>query len=157
KEPVAESGATGASPERAVQGALAAGVARGDTVGAARAEAKPNHPTLREQLRIAARDPSYILLNIGFFTCGFHVAFLVTHFPGEIQNCGLLPSVAANSIAIIGLFNVAGSLGAGMLGQRFRMKHLLVLIYAARAVMIAIYLLMPKTSLNIYLFAAGMG
>lgn len=113
--------------------------------------------TLREQLRIAARDSNYILLNIGFFTCGFHVAFLVTHFPGEIQNCGLLPSVAANSIAIIGLFNVAGSIGAGMLGQRFRMKYLLALIYAARALMIAIYLLMPKTALNIYLFAAGMG
>ena len=114
-------------------------------------------PTLREQLRIAARDPSYILLNIGFFTCGFHVAFLVTHFPGEIQNCGLLPNVAANSLAIIGLFNVAGSIGAGMLGQRFRMKHLLAAIYGARAVLIGIYLLMPKTSLNIYLFAAGMG
>jgi len=113
--------------------------------------------SLREQLRIAARDPSYILLNVGFFTCGFHVAFLVTHFPGEIQNCGLLPSVAANSLAIIGLFNVLGSVGAGMLGQRFRMKYLLAIIYAARAVMIAIYLVMPKTSLNIYLFAAGMG
>lgn len=113
--------------------------------------------TLREQLRIAARDPNYILLNIGFFTCGFHIAFLVTHFPGEIQNCGLMPNVAANSLAIIGLFNVAGSVGAGVLGQRFRMKHLLFFIYAARAVMIGIYLLMPKTALNIYLFAAGMG
>jgi len=119
--------------------------------------AKVSASPLREQLRVAARDPSYILLNIGFFTCGFHVAFLVTHFPGEIQNCGLLPNVAANSLAIIGLFNVAGSVGVGMLGQRFRMKYLLALIYAARAVMIAIYLLMPKTALNIYLFAAGMG
>jgi MFS family permease len=113
--------------------------------------------TLREQLRIAARDPSFILLNLGFFTCGFHVAFLVTHFPGEIANCGLTPNVAANSLAIIGLFNVAGSIGAGVLGQRFRMKHLLAGIYGARAAMIAIYLLMPKTSTNIYLFAAGMG
>ena len=113
--------------------------------------------TLRAQLRVAARDTSYILLNIGFFTCGFHVAFLVTHFPGEIQNCGLLPNVAANSLAIIGLFNVVGSVGVGMLGQRFRMKYLLALIYAARALMIAVYLVMPKTSLNIYLFAAGMG
>jgi predicted MFS family arabinose efflux permease len=113
--------------------------------------------TLREQLRIAARDPSYIYLNIGFFTCGFHVAFLVTHLPGEIQNCGLTPNVAANSLAIIGLFNVIGSVGAGLLGQRYRMKNLLALIYGSRAVMIAIYLLMPKTALNLYLFAAGMG
>jgi MFS family permease len=138
-----------ASPATAVQSAPAR-AAEGASAGTL-------HITLREQLRVAARDPSFILLNIGFFTCGFHVAFLVTHFPGEIQNCGLLPSVAANSLAIIGLFNVLGSVGAGMLGQRFRMKYLLALIYAARAVMIAIYLVMPKTSLNIYLFAAGMG
>jgi predicted MFS family arabinose efflux permease len=139
-----------ASPHTAVAN-TPAGAADRATPGAG------SHITLREQLRIAARDPNYIFLNIGFFTCGFHVAFLVTHFPGEIQNCGLLPSVAANSLAIIGLFNVAGSIGAGMLGQRFRMKHLLALIYGARAAMIAIYLLMPKTSTNIYLFAAGMG
>jgi predicted MFS family arabinose efflux permease len=115
------------------------------------------HITLREQLRIASRDPSFILLNIGFFTCGFHVAFLVTHFPGEIRNCGLPATVAANSIALIGLFNVAGSLGAGWLGQRFRMKYLLAWIYASRAVMVAIFLLMPKTALNIYIFAAALG
>jgi predicted MFS family arabinose efflux permease len=113
--------------------------------------------TLREQLRIASRDPSFILLNIGFFTCGFHVAFLVTHFPGEIRNCGLPATVAANSIALIGLFNVAGSLGAGWLGQRFRMKYLLAWIYASRAVMVAVFLLMPKTALNIYIFAAALG
>ena len=113
--------------------------------------------TLREQLRIAMRDPSYIYLNLGFFTCGFHVAFLVTHFPGEIQNCGLTAGVAANSLALIGLFNVGGSLAAGLLGQRFRMKSLLAGIYGTRAVLILIYLLMPKTALNVYLFAAGLG
>jgi predicted MFS family arabinose efflux permease len=113
--------------------------------------------TLREQLRIASRDSNYIYLNLGFFTCGFHVAFLVTHLPGEIQNCGLPATVASLSLALIGLFNVAGSVGAGLLGQRYRMKHLLALIYGSRAVMIGIYLLMPKTALNSYLFAAGMG
>jgi predicted MFS family arabinose efflux permease len=113
--------------------------------------------TLREQVRIAMRDPSYIFLNLGFFTCGFHVAFLVTHFPGEIQNCGLTAGVAANSLALIGLFNVAGSIGAGLLGQRYRMKSLLGVIYGVRAALIVIYLLMPKTSLNVYLFAAGLG
>jgi len=141
----AEAAEVAASPAAAVQSAPAGAAERAPSL------------TLREQLRVAARDPSFLLLNIGFFTCGFHVAFLVTHFPGEIQNCGLMPSVAANSLAIIGLFNVAGSVGAGMLGQRFRMKYLLALIYAARAVMIAIYLVMPKTALNIYVFAAGMG
>ena len=125
---------------------------------AATASADAQAPiTLREQLRIAMRDPSYIYLNLGFFTCGFHVAFLVTHFPGEIQNCGLTAGVAANSLALIGLFNVGGSIGAGLLGQRFRMKSLLAGIYAARAALILIYLLMPKTALNVYLFAAGLG
>jgi predicted MFS family arabinose efflux permease len=113
--------------------------------------------TLREQLRVAFRDPSFIYLNLGFFTCGFHVAFLVTHFPGEIQNCGLTANVAANSLALIGLFNVGGSIAAGLLGQRFRMKSLLAGIYGTRAVLIIIYLLMPKTALNVYLFAAGLG
>jgi predicted MFS family arabinose efflux permease len=113
--------------------------------------------TLREQLRIAVRDPSFLFLNVGFFTCGFHVAFLVTHFPGEIQNCGLTAGVAANSLALIGLFNVGGSLAAGYLGQRIRMKNLLAGIYATRAALIVIYLLMPKTAVNVYLFAAGLG
>jgi MFS family permease len=113
--------------------------------------------TLGQQVRAALRDRNYVYLNLGFFTCGFHVAFLVTHFPGEIALCGLTPNVAANSLALIGLFNVAGSVGAGILGQRYRMKHLLALIYGSRAAMIAIYLLMPKTAFNVYLFAAGMG
>jgi MFS family permease len=132
-----------------------ADAAKSNSSNVARSEA--SSITLREQLRIAARDPNYVYLNLGFFTCGFHVAFLVTHLPGEIQNCGLSPGVAANSLALIGLFNVAGSVGAGLLGQRYRMKHLLALIYGSRAAMIAIYLLMPKTALNLYLFAAGMG
>ena len=120
--------------------------------------AEPKPPvTLREQVRLAIRDRNYIYLNLGFFTCGFHVAFLVTHFPGEIQNCGLTPNVAANSLALIGLFNVGGSIAAGLLGQRYRMKSLLAAIYVTRAALIAIYLLMPKTALNVYLFAAGLG
>ena len=127
------------------------------TVAAAGAGQSKTQIALGEQLRIAVRDPSYIYLNLGFFTCGFHVAFLVTHFPGEIQNCGLTASVAANSLALIGLFNVGGSIAAGLLGQRYRMKSLLTGIYSTRAVLIAIYLLMPKTSLNVYLFAAGLG
>ena len=95
---------------------------------------------LREQLRIALRDRSYWLLHLGFFTCGLHIAFLVTHLPGEIALCGLPASVSAISLALIGLFNVAGSLAAGWLGQRYRMKYLLAAMYASRAVMIAIYL-----------------
>jgi predicted MFS family arabinose efflux permease len=71
--------------------------------------------------------------------------------------CGLTPTVAANSLALIGLFNVAGSLMAGWLGNVYRMKHLLAWIYGLRAVIVAIYLVMPKTALNVYVFAAMLG
>ncbi|HWK74981.1 MAG TPA: MFS transporter [Povalibacter sp.] len=121
------------------------------------ATAAASHVSLSEQLREALRNPSYLYLHAGFFTCGFHVAFLVTHLPSDLQLCGLSASVAANSLALIGLFNVAGSLLAGWLGQRYRMKYLLVYIYGSRAVIIAIYLLMPKTALNVYLFAGALG
>ena len=74
---------------------------------------------MREQLREAARNPELLYLHAGFFTCGFHVAFLVTHLPSDVQLCGLTAAVAANSLALIGLFNVVGSLGVGWLGQYF--------------------------------------
>jgi predicted MFS family arabinose efflux permease len=66
-------------------------------------------------VRDAFRDPSYLVLHAGFFTCGFHIAFLVTHLPGEVNLCGLPPSVASWSLALIGLANIVGSLGAGYL------------------------------------------
>ena len=119
--------------------------------------AAPTDMSLREQLRIAARDRSYWLLHLGFFTCGFHIAFLVTHLPSEIALCGLPESVSATSLALIGLFNVGGSLAAGWLGQRYRMKSLLALMYASRAAMIAIYLVSPPTPMVFYAFAAGLG
>ena len=113
--------------------------------------------TLRQQIAIALRDRSYWMLHIGFFTCGVHIAFLVTHLPGEIALCGLSPSVSAVSIALIGLFNVAGSLVAGALGQRMRMKWILAAMYASRAVMIALYLMAPPTPVTFYVFAAALG
>ncbi len=116
-----------------------------------------NGMTLREQLRVAVRDRSYWMLHLGFFTCGVHIAFLVTHLPSEIALCGLPQSVSAISLALIGLFNVGGSLAAGWLGQRYRMKYLLVAMYASRAVMIAIYLLSPPTPATFFIFSAGLG
>jgi len=113
--------------------------------------------TLREQLRIAARDRSYWCLHAGFFTCGFHISFLVTHLPGEVKLCSLPASVAAGSLAIIGLANVAGSLTAGWAGGVMRMKWLLFAMYFSRAVAVAVYLAAPKTALTFYLFAAVLG
>jgi predicted MFS family arabinose efflux permease len=113
--------------------------------------------TLRAALREAAGDRSYLLLHAGFFTCGFHIAFLVTHLPGEVQLCGLSPSVASWSLAIIGLANIAGSLAAGWGVQQVRSKMILFWMYAARALLIALFLAAPKTELTFYLFAAGLG
>ena len=112
---------------------------------------------LQQQLRIAMRDRSYLYLHAGFFTCGFHIAFLITHLPSEVALCSLPASVSATSIAIIGLFNIAGSLTAGTLSTRYRMKHLLALMYASRGVIILLYLLAPKTALTFYVFAAALG
>ena len=102
-------------------------------------------------------DRSYLLLNAGFFTCGFHIAFLVTHLPQEVNLCGLPPTVASWSIAIIGLANIAGSLAAGFSTARWRSKYILAWMYGSRAVLIALYLAAPKTALTFYLFAAGLG
>jgi predicted MFS family arabinose efflux permease len=113
--------------------------------------------SMGEQLRLAGRDQSYWYLHLGFFTCGFHIAFLVTHLPGDIQLCGLPSQVAGYSLALIGLFNIAGSLTAGWCGQRYRMKYLLALIYGSRAAIVLIYVLMPKTASNVYLVAGALG
>ncbi|WP_426174716.1 MFS transporter [Massilia sp. TWR1-2-2] len=112
---------------------------------------------LGRQIKIALRDPSYLFLHAGFFTCGFHIAFLVTHLPGEVALCGLSAGVSATALALIGLFNIAGSLTAGALSTRYRMKSLLALMYASRAVIIVIYLLAPKTPMTFYVFAAALG
>jgi predicted MFS family arabinose efflux permease len=102
-------------------------------------------------------ERSYLLLHAGFFTCGFHIAFLVTHLPGEVDLCGLSPTVASWSLGIIGLANIAGSLMAGAAVSRWRSKHILALMYGSRAALIALYLIAPKTPLTFYLFAAGLG
>ena len=112
---------------------------------------------LRKALVQALADPSYLLLNAGFFTCGFHIAFLVTHLPGEVDLCGLPPTVAGTSLAIIGLANIFGSLYAGSCVARYRSKHVLAAMYGARALLIALYLLSPRDTLTYYLFAAGLG
>lgn len=105
----------------------------------------------------AMGDRSYLLLHAGFFTCGFHIAFLVTHLPGEVNLCGLPPTVASWSLAIIGLANIFGGLFAGSCVARYRSKHVLFWMYGSRALMIALYLAAPRTDLTFYVFAAGLG
>jgi MFS family permease len=129
-----------------------------------RGDAAPGKPAaaqlsggMLQQIVQALRDPSYLCLHAGFFTCGFHVAFLVTHLPGEVALSGHSATVSAASIGIIGLFNIAGSLFAGALGTRCRMKYILAVMYGSRAVMIVFYLLAAKTALTFYVFAAALG
>lgn len=112
---------------------------------------------LAQAVVTAFQDRSYWLLHAGFFTCGFHIAFLVTHLPGEVDLCGLPPTVASWSLAIIGLFNIFGSLYAGSCIARYRSKYILALMYASRAVLVGLYLLLPREAWVYYLFAAGLG
>ena len=108
-------------------------------------------------IREAMADRSYLLLHLGFFTCGFHIAFLVTHLPGEVDLCGLPPSVASWSLAIIGLANILGSLYAGSCVSRYRSKYVLAVMYGSRVVLVGGYLLLPSSALTFYVFAAGLG
>jgi predicted MFS family arabinose efflux permease len=112
---------------------------------------------LGKAIKTAMKDPSYLLLHAGFFTCGFHIAFLVTHLPGEVNLCGLPPAVASWSLAIIGLANIFGSLYAGSCVAKYRSKYVLAAMYGSRAVLIVLYLMAPRTELTFYLFAAGLG
>lgn len=136
---------------------LALPLRQSKAAAAAAAAPPPDGMTLGQQTRIAFQDPSYWCLHAGFFTCGFHIAFLVTHLPGEVALCGLPASVSATALAIIGLANIVGSIGAGWLGQTKRMKMILVWMYASRAVAVALYLMAPKTDFTFYVFAAVLG
>lgn len=113
--------------------------------------------TLRQALKTAFKNPGYLLLHLGFFTCGFHIAFLVTHLPTEIALCGLPATVASTAIAIIGLANIAGCIFSGWCTSRIRGKYVLFWLYASRAVMVLVYIFSPKTDFNFYIFAAALG
>jgi len=108
-------------------------------------------------VREALRHPSYLMLGAGFFVCGFHVAFLATHMPGVIALCGLPLQYGAWALAMLGLFNVIGSVAIGWATGRWRMKTLLSLIYATRAVAVLLFLLAPKSGTTVLVFAASMG
>lgn len=113
--------------------------------------------TLRQALKTAFKTPSYILLHLSFFACGFHIAFLVTHLPTEVALCGLPATVASTAIAIIGLANIAGCIFSGWCTSRIRGKYVLFWLYASRAAMVLVYIFSPKTDFNFYIFAAALG
>lgn len=135
----------------------AAWVLRGSAAQAAGAAAAAKPLSTREAIAQAFADRSYRLLSAGFFVCGFHVAFLATHLPGVVASCQLPPAVGAWALAVIGLFNIVGSFAMGWAVGRWRMKSLLSLVYATRALGVLAFLLAPKTELVVLLFAAVMG
>ena len=113
--------------------------------------------SFREALGEAFGHSSYVLLVIGFFTCGFHVAFITTHLPPYLVDRGLDAKWGGWVIAFIGLFNIIGSIGAGVLGSRLPKRYLLSAIYFLRAVAIAGFLLVPLTPVSALTFGAVMG
>jgi MFS family permease len=133
----------------------AAFVLKGNSLHAAGA-GQPPVGTM-QAVRTALRNPSFLMLGGGFFVCGFHVALLATHLPGVIAACGLPIEVGAWALAMIGLFNIAGSFGMGWAVGRWRMKSMLSLLYATRGIAILLFLLAPKTTPNVLIFAAIMG
>lgn len=108
-------------------------------------------------IKSAFSDRNYLCLFFGFFVCGFHVAFIGTHLPAYIADLGLPILVGGWSLALIGLFNIAGSLLAGWSGQNYSKKNMLAGIYLSRAVVIAVFILTPVSPSTIYIFSAVMG
>ncbi len=113
--------------------------------------------TVPEALQEAVHYRSFLLLVMGFFVCGFHVAFITAHMPAFITDLGFDPKVGAWSISIIGLCNVFGAYLSGIVSSRVAMRYLLVFIYSARAVVITLFLLIPFSLISVLVFSAAMG
>ncbi|MFZ1816043.1 MAG: MFS transporter [Rhizobiaceae bacterium] len=113
--------------------------------------------TIREALREALGHQSYLLLVAGFFVCGFQVAFITAHFPAYINDIGIDAKWAAMALLLIGMFNIAGSLASGFIGQRRPKQRMLSFIYIGRSIAISVFLLLPQTPLSVVIFACVMG
>lgn len=124
---------------------------RGDRVNHA------HEQSMSQAWRQARSHSGYVLLNLGFFVCGFHVTFVGVHLAAFLQDQGLTAEVAVSALASIGLFNIVGSVFFGWMGGRYRKKHVLMGLYLARAVLFAGFLALPVTNLSAVIFAAVIG
>lgn len=120
-------------------------------------DAASPRPDLRSDLRRASSSRSYKMLNGAFFVCGFHVTFIGVHLAGFVDDAGISATTASTALALIGLFNVVGSLLAGYLGGRMRLTMVLAGIYGLRAVVIAAYALIPTSGASTIIFGMAMG
>ncbi|HWP19763.1 MAG TPA: MFS transporter [Burkholderiaceae bacterium] len=115
------------------------------------------HQSVGQAVREAFGYPSFLLLMAGYFVCGFQVVFIGVHMPSYLKDHGLSPEVATYALALIGLFNVIGTYGAGVLGQRLPKRYILSAIYLLRSVAIVVFLMVPLSPMSVYVFSAVMG
>jgi MFS family permease len=113
--------------------------------------------SVREALREASGVRSFWLLNAGFFVCGFHIAFIATHFPAYLADKQIPPAIGATALALVGLFNIFGSYAFGMSGDRYPKHLVLAGLYAARGLVFVLFLALPLTNVTALVFAAAMG
>ena len=133
---------------------MALGLREGGFAGTSSAR---REQSIGQALREALKYPSFQLLMVGYFVCGFQVVFIGVHMPSYLRDKGLSPQVASYALALIGLFNVFGTYAAGALGQRIAKKKILATIYLSRVVVIAVFLAAPLSPASVYLFASLMG
>lgn len=115
------------------------------------------HQSLRSAIREAFSHQGFWLLNIGFFACGFHLAFIANHLPSYLRDQGMPPSAAVIGLAIIALANVVGTYSCSLLGNFFRRKYVLFWIYVLRSLVMGAFYFLPLTPFSLYLFCAAMG
>jgi MFS family permease len=142
----------------AATAALVVPLARG-IAGAAAAPAldAPGAQSLGEAVREAVRHRGFWLLSAGFFVCGFHLAFVAVHLPAYLSDKDLPVWLAATALTLIGLCNVFGTLGCGLLGQRYPKKSVLSLLYLLRALVFLAFLVVPVSEASVLAFGAAMG
>jgi predicted MFS family arabinose efflux permease len=132
--------------------ALIMGASGGESVNS-----KKEGQSLKQALSEARQHKGFWLLVIGFFTCGFQVQFIVAHFSAYVTDQSISPIVAATALGIVGLFNMIGTWISGWLGDQYRKKYLLALLYFFRSLLFMIFILIPISPLSIYIFAASIG
>jgi predicted MFS family arabinose efflux permease len=132
--------------------ALIMGASGGESVNS-----KKEGQSLKQALSEARQHKGFWLLVIGFFTCGFQVQFIVAHLSAYVTDQSISPIVAATALGIVGLFNMIGTWISGWLGDRYRKKYLLALLYFFRSMLFMIFILVPISPLSVYIFAASIG
>jgi predicted MFS family arabinose efflux permease len=135
---------------------LASGAGR-EAKGRAASAAPTGQQTIRAALGEAMPDRDFRLLSIGFFVCGFHIAFVATHLPAYVTDQGFSAETGMLALMIIGIGNIAGTYIFGQLGGRFEKRHLLVFLYGARAVVFLAFVLLPMTYYSLLIYSALLG